>query len=88
MRIFQESLPYLIERSMHLQEIIDESDGSNSAFDSRITKEEEAILFILDEWGDEDDIKLAARYRRRNSPLLPRDLKMLEIIFESEDFNL
>ncbi|MNP81599.1 hypothetical protein D3C76_1800020 [compost metagenome] len=50
-------------------------------------KEQEAIRFILDEWGDYDEIKQAARYRRNNGPLLPRDLDLLEIIFESEVHN-
>jgi len=57
-------------------------------FKSRIAKEREALQFIVDEWGDEDEIATAARYRRRESPLLPRDLGILEIIFESEDENV
>lgn len=43
------------------------------------------IEFILDEWGDESALKEAVRYQRRNSPLLPRDLALLRIIFEDEE---
>ncbi|MNK85615.1 hypothetical protein D3C87_1055000 [compost metagenome] len=88
MRVFQDTLPFLIERAAHLQEILDEGDLGEIGFDTRFIKELEAIHYVLDNWGDEDDIKAAARYRRRRAPLLPRDLKILEIIFESEDYNI
>lgn len=88
MRVFQDTLPFLIERASHLQEILDEGDIRETGFDTWFTKELEAIHYVLDNWGDEDDIKAAARYRRRRTPLLPRDLKILEIIFESEDYNI
>lgn len=82
MRIFEDSLPYLMERTMHLEEIIEH--GHEGGFATRAEKELEAIRFILDAWGDESEIATAARYRRRNSPLLPRDLKFLKVILESE----
>ncbi|WP_350025766.1 MULTISPECIES: hypothetical protein [Pseudomonas putida group] len=88
MRVFQDTLPFLIERAAHLQEILDEGDVGEIGFDTIFTKQLEAIHYVLDNWGDEDDIKAAARYRRRRTPLLPRDLKILEIIFESEDYNI
>ncbi|WP_122503030.1 hypothetical protein [Pseudomonas viridiflava] len=88
MRVFQDTLPFLIERAAHLQEILDEGDVGEIGLDTRFTKELEAIHYILDNWGDEDEIKAAARYRRRRTPLLPRDLKILEIIFESEEHNI
>lgn len=86
LRIFEDSLPYLMERESHLDELLD--DASESGFRSRLAKEHEVLKFILDEWGDEDEIEAASRYRRYQSPLLPRDLDILEIIFESEDFNV
>lgn len=88
MRVFQDTLPFLIERAAHLQEILDEGDIEDPGFDSRFTREMDAIHYVLDNWGDDDDIKAAARYRRRRTPLLPRDLKILEIVFESEDYNI
>ncbi len=84
-RVFQDSLPYLIERESHLSELLESSQGG---FTSRFAKEQEALQYILDEWGDDDEVQEAARYRRRNSPLLPRDLDLLEIIFESEEYNV
>ncbi|MCW2293108.1 hypothetical protein M2262_003158 [Pseudomonas sp. BIGb0408] len=86
LRIFEDSLPFLMERASHLEEMLGDDDAGG--FANRIEKELEAIRFILDEWGDEEDISMAARYRRRNSPLLPRDLKVLKVIFESEDHNV
>ncbi|WP_236478172.1 hypothetical protein, partial [Pseudomonas sp. PA-6-1D] len=85
LRIFQDSLPYLMERDAHLSELLESGAGG---FSSRFLKEQEAIRFILDEWGDYDEIKQAARYRRNYGPLLPRDLDLLEIIFESEVHNV
>lgn len=86
-RIFEDSLPFLIERASHLQEYLEERDA-DIGFDSRFQRELDAIQYILEAWGDEDDTKAASRYRRRNTPMLPRDLKLLEIIFESEDFGV
>lgn len=83
-RVFKDSLPYLIERESHLNELLGSSLGG---FTSRFAKEQEALRYILDEWGDYDEVKEAARYRRDNGPLLPCDLDMLEIIFESEEYN-
>lgn len=85
-RIYDDSLPYLMERESHLDELLD--DASESGFRSRVAKEREVLRFILDEWGDEEVIEEASRYRRYQSPLLPRDLDILEIIFESEDYNV
>lgn len=86
LRLFADSLPYLMEREAHLSELLNEEivDG----FRSRLAQEREVIRYILDEWGDEDDVEAAERYRRYHSPLLPRDLNMLEIIFESEAENV
>jgi len=86
LRVFEDSLPFLMERESHLDELL--ADSSDMGFKSRIAKEREALQFIIDEWGDEDEVAAAARYRRRESPLLPRDLSILEIIFESEDENV
>lgn len=86
MRVFEDSLPYLMDRASHLEELL--GDAVESGFSSRLSKELEVLQFILDEWGDEDEVTSAARYRRRESPLLPRDLSILEIIFESEEYNV
>ncbi|MCF5721846.1 hypothetical protein [Pseudomonas syringae] len=84
-RVFPDSLPYLIERESHLSDLLESSPGEST---SRIEKEQEALQSILDEWGDEDEVYEAARYRRRNSPLLPRELDLLESFFESEEYNV
>jgi len=86
LRVFEDSLPFLMERASHLEELL--GDAEESGFSSRLSKELEVLQFILDEWGDEDEVTSAARYRRRESPLLPRDLSILEIIFESEEYNV
>ncbi|MCK8654632.1 hypothetical protein [Pseudomonas umsongensis] len=86
LRVFEDSLPFVMERASHLEELL--GDAEDSGFSSRRSKELEVLQFILDEWGDEDEVTSAARYRRRESPLLPRDLSILEIIFESEEYNV
>ena len=85
LRIFKDSLPYIIERESHLNELLETDEGG---FSSRFVKELEALRYILDEWGDYDEIKEASRYRRDKGPLLPRDLDLLELIFESEEYNV
>ncbi|WP_122762698.1 hypothetical protein [Pseudomonas viridiflava] len=76
LRVFEDSLPYIIERESHISELLESGEGD---FTSRYTKELEALQFILDEWGDEDDILAATKYRKRHGPLLPRDLDILAI---------
>ncbi|MGZ4996684.1 MAG: hypothetical protein ACXV8J_02480 [Methylobacter sp.] len=82
-RIFEDSLPYLMERLSHVQELLDEREETD--YSSQLGNEKEVIEFILDEWGDELALKEAVRYRRRNYPLLPRDLASLRVIFEDKD---
>lgn len=69
LRVFEDSLPFLMERESHLDELL--ADSSDMGFKSRIAKEREALQFIIDEWGDEDEVAAAARYRRRESPFCP-----------------
>ncbi|WKV95518.1 hypothetical protein PYV50_15270 [Pseudomonas sp. H22_DOA] len=44
--------------------------------------EKQIIEYILDQWGDDDAVRLAARYQRKHNPLLPRDLASLRILFD------
>jgi hypothetical protein len=84
-RVFQDSLPYLIERESHLSALLESGEGG---FTSRFAKEREAIDYILSEWGNDKEVEQAGQYRLLNIPLLPRDLDLLEIIFESEEHNV
>lgn len=83
--IFEDSLPYLMERRIHVVELIDDLPPTASDYSSENEIELAKIDSILDNWEDDQAIKEAARYQRRNSPLLPRDLNFLQVIFEEED---
>ena len=83
--MFEDSLPYLMERRIHVVEIMDDQPPSASDYSSELEIEISLIDDILDNWEDDRAIKEAARYQRRNTPLLPRDLNFLQIILEEED---
>lgn len=83
--ILEESLPYLIERLAHTDELL--RDGSAAEFGSRLEAERGEISTILDEWPDTDAIKEALQYRTKNSPLLPRNLRDLRLIFKTGDLD-
>ncbi|EKB1970474.1 hypothetical protein ONG05_002406 [Vibrio parahaemolyticus] len=70
--IFEDSLPYLLQREIDIQNEQEDSD------------ELEIIQYILDQWGDEKALKRAARYLRRHPRMLPMDLKSLSILFEDD----
>lgn len=80
-RLFEDSVPYLIERLIHIEDSMVEVVES----DSILNDEKVIIESILDNWNDEDHIKHSARYQRKNAPLLPRNLNDLKIIFEDDD---
>ncbi|WP_436906136.1 MULTISPECIES: hypothetical protein [Acinetobacter] len=79
-RLFEESVPYLMERLQHLE------DSMSDIYqpDSTLIEEKLIIESILDNWNDDDHIKQSARYQRKNAPLLPRNLNDLKVIFEDD----
>lgn len=82
-RIYEDSLPYLMERLAHIEyELETESEGSRS---SDLRWEKNILEFLINDNHDVDTIKQASRYRRRNAPLLPRDLTSLRLIFDESD---
>lgn len=84
-RILEDSLPYLMERLNHIAELL--RDRSYSEFGSQLEAEEEAISLILDNWSDDDAIEEAVRYRSENTPLLPREMRELKLIFSTGDLD-
>lgn len=83
--IHEESLPYLMQRRIHVTELIEDRLETDSDYSDDLETESSIISSILEEWNDDDAIKWAARYERRNPALLPRDLDFLQLIFEEED---
>ena len=80
-RLFEDSVPYLMERLLHIRDLTNETLESHS-----ILNDEKLIIeSILDNWNDDDHIKHSARYQRKNAPLLPRNLNDLKVIFEDDD---
>lgn len=82
-RLFEDSVPYLMERLIHIEESVIETD----IIDEEPVLNDERIIIesILDNWDDDDHIKSSARYQRINAPLLPRNLNDLKIIFEDDN---
>lgn len=85
LRILEDSLPFLIERLSHIEELL--RDRSYTEFGSQLEAEQEEIEIILDNWNDEDAVQEAIRYRAANSPLLPREMRDLKLIFKTGDLN-
>ncbi|MNN67199.1 hypothetical protein D3C81_1828200 [compost metagenome] len=83
--VFEDSLPYLVERRIHVEELIEDQPESSSDYSSNHEIELMKIDSILDNWTDEQSVREAVRYQRRNAPLLPRDLNFLQLILEEED---
>lgn len=83
--LFDESLPYLIQRRIHIEELMEEGIDNESEFSNSLSSELSIINSILESWDDPETIKEASRYQRRNDPLLPRELDLLQVIFEEED---
>lgn len=77
-RIFEDSLPYLIER---LQQVLDTPTEFDKDVVAVSNQEAEIIQFILDNWNDDEALRRAARIQQRCSPLLPNDLSSLRLIF-------
>lgn len=79
--IFEDSLPYIIDRKTHLESV----ERSGIILDAT----EEAWLavanYILESWNDEQAVDEAYRYRRLNSPMLPPDLGLLNLILRTGD---
>lgn len=78
--IFEDSLPFLMERQSVVQNEL--SLYEEPPFNSPLSDELRIIEYILDEWGDEQALKSAARYWRKHPDLLPIDLRSLSILFE------
>lgn len=81
-RLFEDSLPYLLERMSHIEHELDsEHPGSRAA---ELEWEKQVLEYLIEDCHDEDSIKAAVRYRRTHWPLLPRDLSSLRVIFDEE----
>lgn len=83
--VLEDSLPYLIERLSHIEELL--RDRSLVQFGSELEAEQEAITAILDHWADDEAIEDAIRYRAANTPLLPREMRDLKLIFTTGDLD-
>lgn len=83
--VFEDSLPYLVERRIHVVELIEDQPESSSDYSNTYETELMKIDSILDNWEDDQSVREAVRYQRRNAPLLPRDLNFLQLILEEED---
>lgn len=83
--LYDDSLPYLMQRRIHVQELIEDRPSSETEYSDSLDTELKIIESVLDNWEDPDSLKAASRSQRRNAPLLPHDLDFLQLIFEEED---
>ncbi|QIB52414.1 hypothetical protein [Pseudomonas sp. OIL-1] len=79
-RIFEDSLPYLMDRQATLQR--KQRTNSDSATEFTSYDELAIIDYIFDVWGNDVALKSAARYWRKNPDLLPSDMASLSLLFE------
>lgn len=82
-RLFEDSVPYLMERLMHIEDSLNYLSKPDA--ETLLNDEKMIIESIIDNWGDEDHIKSSARFQRRHAPLLPRNLIDLKVIFEDDN---
>ncbi|WJG07737.1 hypothetical protein [Aliiglaciecola sp. LCG003] len=80
-RIFEDSLPFIMDRDETLVRLLDSSDGFKS---TELENELQVIRYIINEWKDEKALKQAARYKRKFDSLLPVDMGSLRVIFEDD----
>ena len=83
--LYEDSLPYLIQRRIHVVELVEDQPDNESEYSSSLESELSILDSILDNWEDPDALKEAVRYQRRNDSLLPHDLDFLQLILEEED---
>jgi len=74
--IFEDSLPFLMQRQTYLQQFSLDSSYTQYADELKI------IDYILADWGDDEALKAAARYQRANHTKLPDDFSALTTAFE------
>ncbi|MFY1664317.1 hypothetical protein [Pseudomonas sp. Pseu.R1] len=85
-RLFEDSLPYLLERLSHIEHELESEPGSSRNAD--LEWEKQILDYLIQDCHDEDAVNAAARYRRKHWPLLPRDLSSLRVIFDEELANV
>lgn len=81
-RLFEDSLPYLLERLSHIEHELESEQISSR--NSNLEWEKQILEYVIQDCHDEDAINGAALYRRKHWPLLPRDLSSLRVIFDEE----
>ncbi|MNI96199.1 hypothetical protein D3C73_1545980 [compost metagenome] len=83
--MFQDSLPYLLERLSHVEEALE--NISYFGHKDKLLNEKSALEWAIDDYDDEEALLAAARYRRKFSPLLPREMSSLKLIFKTGDLD-
>jgi hypothetical protein len=77
--LYEDSLPYLLDRLEYLEYC--EREIPSVEFNQLYATEIEILRWVIDNWNDDDAIKSANRYLKRNRPLLPKDLASLISLF-------
>lgn len=78
--IFEDSLPYLIDRHAQIEALMAEREESD--FSSHLKAEHELIDWLIMAWDDDRVIQRAFAYQQRHTPLFPSDPSLFTILFD------
>ncbi|MFM0597282.1 site-specific integrase [Paraburkholderia dilworthii] len=84
--IFEDSLPYLIDRHAQIEEVL--SDVDESAFSSSLHAEREVIDWLISNWSDDHAVQSAFAYQQRHTPLFPVDHTVFDVLFDDSEASL
>ncbi len=81
--IFEDSLPYLIDRYVQIEALLAEHEESD--FSSTVKAERDVIDWIIMAWDDEEAVQRAFTYQQANTPLFPSDPTLFDVLFDDSE---
>ena len=80
--IFEDSLPYLMDRAHYLHQYLDDNLSASGIFQLR--SELKIIEYIIDNWNDSGAVSKAVVFFNANKGLLPKSLEILNTLFQDD----
>lgn len=80
--IFEDSLPYLMDRAHYLQQYLDDNSSVSGIF--QLKSELKIIEYIIDNWNDSGALSKAVVFFKANKGLLPKNLEILNNLFQDD----
>lgn len=75
LRLFSDSLPYILDRNDYLER--SQLEMPEIEFAQLFLSEYKALKWVVKNWGNKEEIKSARKFLRQYKPLLPKDLSSL-----------